>query len=378
MSKVIVVNEKGIIVERTYASASYRSPKGKTVKPQSDWELEQYERYSDLQIQIQETLVQLREVQLQMEKAAQHRNAYTLKVEDVFSRLQSQEHECYAPGQMMELMEQWQRDSAQLTGEAYTAGAARVCRSGLGILEGLQQRKLEHLTARSAAAARIEALRQNLYELTLLQIDVETSEGTESWDADIDLRTKGRLTAMEKELDEISGRIYTGDPAKTEADNRLLEEMEQELSRLPDEARRVFAAQVHREDEMQRIAQRLEDNGWELLELQRGETLHDDCYLYIQGSRKEKATIRFCLDGMMEIVSHFQEDTFRTRENLRQLVMDTIEEGGEKAKSRCLDEEQEQAAAGVAQPMAEPDQKPERQIQRLRSEVQRERRQENV
>lgn len=378
MSKVIVVNEKGIIVERTYATASYRSPKGKTVKPQSDWELEQYERYSALQVQIQETLVQLREVQLQMEKAAQHLNAYTLKVEDIFSRLQSQEHECYAPGQVVELMEQWQRDSAQLTGEAYAAGAARVCRSGLGILEGLQQKKLEHLTARSAAAARIEALRQNLYELTLLQIDVETSEGTESWDADIDLRTKGRLTAMEKELDEISRRIYTGDPAQTQADNGLLEKMEQELSRLPDEARQVFAAQLHREDEMQRIAQRLEDSGWELLELQRGETLHDDCYLYIQGSRMEKATIRFCLDGMMEIVSHFQEDAFRTRENLRQLVMDTIEEGGEKAKSRCLDEEQEQAAAGVAQPMAEPDQEPERLIQRLRSEVQGERRQESV
>ena len=378
MSKVIVVNDKGIIVERTYATASYRSPKGKTIKPQSEWELKQYEKYSDLQIQIQETLVQLREVQLQMEKAAQHLNAYTLKVEDIFSRLQSQEHECYAPGQVIELMEQWQRDSAQLTGEAYAAGAARVCRKGLGILAGLQQKKLEHLTARAAAVARIESLRQNMYELTNLEIEVETSEGTESWEADIDLRTRGRLTAMEKELDEISRRIYTGDPAKTEADNRQLEEMEQELNRLPDEARQVFAAQLHREDEMQRIAQRLEDSGWELLELQRGETLHDDCYLYIQGSRKEKATIRFCLDGMMEIVSHFQEDAFRTRENLRQLVMDTIEEGGEKANSRCLDEEQEQAAASGVRPVAEPDQKPERRVQRLRSEAQAERRQERV
>ena len=345
MSKAYVIDKDGIIIEEVYVICAHHTPKGKMIKPKSDAEDRMLVEFSNLQKKIKALTEEMKQLEVQMIKEAEVNDAYTQKVEELFEKLQGQEHECYIPGQLVALMEQWQQNSAALSGEAYAAEAARIRRKGLGLMEVLQQKKLEHLTGRAALMARVASLQEEIWEQSNLEIQIETDAGMESWEAEIDQRTKGALTGMKQELDAISARISTADPAQVLADDRLLEAMEERLSTLPDAARRIFAQQVSREEEMERIAQRLEKNGWELLELQRGESLHDDCSLFIQGAGQKKAAIRFQLDGKVEIISHFQEDAFRSRERLQQLVLETIRENGEKAKGTCMDGQPQTGAA---------------------------------
>lgn len=199
-------------------------------------------------------------------------------------------------------------------------------------MERLQKNKLEHLTAQSAAMARIDSLRQEIRELEGLMLEIKTNEGKESVDAEIDKHTNGALTEISKELDDISIRIETDDPARVQEDNERLDAMEKRLSSLTEHAKRVFIQKVFREEEMQRVAERLENCGWDLKELQRGKSLQDECCLFIQGSRGEKATIRFCLDGTVEVVSSFLEDSNKTRASLQHLVLQTIRENSKNAK----------------------------------------------
>lgn len=332
------IDKDGIIIEQLTVLGSYHYPGGKVIKPKDAEEERKLVEFSDLQKKIKALTEEMKQLEVQKQKEAELNDAYTQNVEEMFEKLQGQEHELYIPGQLVALMEQWQQNSAVLSGEAYIAEAAQIRRKGLGLMEVLQQKKLEHLTGRAALMARVASLREELWEQSNLEIQIETDAGVESWAAEIDQRTKGALTRMKQELDAISARISTDDPAQVLADNQLLEAMEERLGALPDEAKKVFAQQISREEEMERIAQRLEDNGWELLELKRGESLHDDCSLFIQGAGQKKAAIRFQLDGNMEIISHFQEDAFRTREGLQQLVLETIRESGEKAKGTCTDD----------------------------------------
>lgn len=337
MSTAFIVDKDGIIIEEVVVLFTHWTPKGKMIKPSSPEEEQMLRAYSEHQ----QKLKALREEMIALEsviKQEQERSDISSqKVEETFAQIQAQEHEMYIPGELVALMEQWQRSSAGLSGEAYLSEAASVRRKGLGLLEKLQHNKLEHMTAQSAAAAKINAMCQQLKEMEILEIQMETSEGMESVDADIDRNTKGGLTELFKALDVIGARIFDESPAKVEADLRELEALEKRLIALPEESNHVFAQRLTRENEMQRIAQRLEDNGWELLELQRGETIHDDCSLFIQGADGQKAFLRFQLDGRIEIISHFQEDAYKTREKLQQLVLETVKETGEKAKGKCMD-----------------------------------------
>lgn len=337
MSTAFIVDKDGIIIEEVVVLFTHWTPKGKMIKPSSPEEEQMLRAYSEHQ----QKLKSLREEMIALEsviKLEQERSDISSqKVEETFAQIQAQEHETYIPGELVALMEQWQRSSAGLSGEAYLSEAASVRRKGLGLLEKLHHNKLEHMTAQSAAAAKINAMCQQLKEMEILEIQMETSEGMESVDADIDRNTKGGLTELFKALDVIGARIFDESPAKVEADLRELEALEKRLIALPEESKHVFAQRLTRENEMQRIAQRLEDNGWELLELQRGETIHDDCSLFIQGADGQKAFLRFQLDGRIEIISHFQEDAYKTREKLQQLVLETVKETGEKAKGKCMD-----------------------------------------
>ena len=218
--------------------------------------------------------------------------------------------------------------------------------------------------------ARIESLRQEVHELENMELEIETTEGKESLAAEIDQHTNGALTAISKELDAISSRISTGDPTSVYGDSQLLEKIEKKLSTLPELSKLVFAQRVCREEKMQRIAQRLEDNGWETLELQRGESFWDECSLFIRGSRGETAAIRFRLEGKVEIISHFREDAYKTREHLQQLVLETIREGGEKAKGTCLDDLPAEQPASMTESLPE-ELHPEQPMQQLRRTVSR-------
>lgn len=344
MSTIYTINTEGIIVEQHVGFFTHYTPKGKMVKPRDSREEKILLEYSRNQQKIKALLEERKALEEQKKREFTRVETYTREVEDIFLRLQKQEHDLYIPGRLLPLLEQWRQASSRLDGDAYIAEAARVRREGLALMECLQQAKLEHLTGRAAVLGRIDSLRKELWTLSGLEFQAETEDGPESWEAEVDLRTKGALTAMEKELNEISDRIATADPAGVQEDNALLEAMEEKLMDLPALAKQVYARQVVREEEMERIAQRLEDSGWELLELLRGESIHDECSLFIQSGRGEKASIRFSLEGTVEIVSQFQENSFRTRERLQQLVLETIRDGGEKAKGTCMDHQPPAAA----------------------------------
>ena len=353
MSKAYVIDKDGIIIKEVTAMGSYHYFGRKVVKPKSDIEDKMLVEYSRLQKNIKALQEEMKELEVQKKREQEYKEVYTQKVEDIFSRLEQQDHETYIPGKVTELMRLWQQRSAVFTSDGYAAEAAQIRRTGLGLLELLQKRKLEHLTAQSAAMARIESLRQEVYELENLELEIETTEGRESLAAEIDQYTNGALTAISKELDAISGRIGTGDPTSVNKDTQLLETIEKKLSTLPELSKRVFAQQVCREEEMERIAQQLEDNGWEILELQRGESFWDECSLFIQGSQGEMAAIRFCLDGKVEIISHFREDIYKTREHLQRLVLESIQESGEKAKGTCLDDLPTEQLASMTESLQE-------------------------
>lgn len=351
MSTIVVVNKDGIIVRRFEGLFTHYTPEGKMIKPKSYAELRQLEEYSENQKKIKALLEEQKALEEQKKQEFKRNEAWTKAVEETFRSLHRQGHETYIPGKAAGLMEQWQQSAGALRGEAYAAEAARIRREGLGLLEVLQQKKLEHLTGRAALFARTETLRQELWETACLEISA--GEGETSWAEEIGARIKKEVTAMEQELEAICGRISTADPEQVLADNRALEAMEEKLGSLPEETERAFAQQLAREDEMRRIARDLRGSGWKLLELQRGETIHDDCCLFVQGSRGQKATIRFCLEGTVEIISHFQEDAERTREGLQQLVLGTIRAAGEKATGTCLDEQPRPRSAALPELLTE-------------------------
>lgn len=372
MSKAYIIDKDGIIIDEVYVMTTHKTSKGKMIKPKSAAEDRMLVEYSNLQKKIKALLEEMKQVEAEKEQESTISDSYTRKVEEIFTQLQAQEHEQFVPGQLLALMEQWSESSGKLSGQAYLAESGRVRRKGIALLETLQEKKLEYLTAQAAAAAQIATLREELQELSRQEMCIGEEGVGDGLYADMDQYVGGTITELEEKLDDISIRIFRDDPPRLQQDLQELEALSQRLDQLPEDARRAFACQISRETEMQRIAERLESSGWELLELQRGESIYDDCCLFIQGSGVRKAAIRFQFDGRVEIISHFQEDAYGTRNMLQQLVLETIQESGEKAKGKCMDA---QLAATDTVPefvfQAEPDQEASDDTQFKKTVVQR-------
>ena len=131
MSKAYVIDEDGIIIKEVTAMGSYHAFGRKVIKPQSAIEDKMLVEYSELQKKIKALQEEMKELEVQKKRDQEYKEAYTQKVEDIFSRLEQQDHDIYIPGEVTELMRRWQQSSAVFTSDGYAAEAAQIRRKGL-------------------------------------------------------------------------------------------------------------------------------------------------------------------------------------------------------------------------------------------------------
>lgn len=95
MSKAYKIDSDGIIVDSVIADSSFTNYNGTYIKPKTIVQAIKLIVHSEHQKKIKALQAEMKELEEQKKK--EYSAAYVQNVEDIFSRLQSQEHEVYIP-----------------------------------------------------------------------------------------------------------------------------------------------------------------------------------------------------------------------------------------------------------------------------------------
>lgn len=345
MSTVYIIKD-GIIIDSVIAYSSYRDSRGDTYKPQTAEEERELLQFSENNKRITELNQELDELKKETD-FSELGMEYAVRVERMFDSFADLEHQKFCPGELQKIREQW--DEAQRAmfsagaEEAVMAQAVRTLEECTSLKRKTLETQLRWSNDYNTALEKLKTLRANAGQLEELIFYVETTEGTEELGAEVDARTKGALSGICGELDEISGSLEEADdPAKMPELLERLEETEGRLAKLPESAQEVLTAQLWREEQARNVADRLERAGWLIREVSSGGGIFDDIYLITENIQGNKAAITFTIDGETWIESFFGEN--ETLHGLQQTVLDALISGGaKKASGHCMKGKEPQA-----------------------------------
>ena len=285
MSTVFVIDPNtGEILEELIAHASYRSPKGVTVKPAS-WEEQQRIRA------ISEKAVKLREMREELEQLDRELGRY---------------QECAG---LMEL--------------------EKIRRRRKAMAAELQQEENYAQTVRS-----VGRLRERMAELERVVLSVPSSGGAEDVEIGVDEYTGGAFSRLAARLDELSGALRSTEPALVERTSRGLVSLEEELETLPLRARKAFFHTQMRLELAQDAMDRLAQAGWTVsLETEGGADAPICCSM--ENAIGDRASAAFFADGQIRLETPGLTEDVRAA--LQQLVLGALRSSGAPATGRCMD-----------------------------------------
>lgn len=338
MSTVYIIKD-GIIIDSVIAYSSHRDSRGETYKPRTAQEERELLQFSENNKRMNALKSELEELKKEADFSGIGME-YAVRVERMFDSFAELEHQKFCPGELRFIREQW--DEAQRVmfsmgaDEAAIAQAIRTLEECASLKRKVLEAKLHWAADYNRALEKLKTLRANAGQLEELMFYVETTEGTEALDAEVDARTKGALTGICRELEEISGSLAGGnEPDNLEELLKRLEEIDGRLTKLPESAEEVFTAQLWREEQARNVAERLENAGWLIKEVSSDGGIFDDIYLLTENIQGNKAAVIFTIDGETRIESFFGEN--ETLHGLQKTVLDALINGGaKKATGHCM------------------------------------------
>lgn len=293
MSTVYIIKD-GIIVDKLIAHSGYRDSRGITVKPNS-------QRKEKELIQYSENNKKIKELKEKLEK---------FKGDGTVTHLQKE----------------------------LAAQASLIQREQDDFDREEARRELSIASLQNNVLEKMKYIRRQKEQLEELLFWVNTSQGEEQVEAEVDLRTKGALTRLMNRIEEVSEGVLKGDEEELQKLSEEVEQMEQEILSLPEKAGEVFTAQIWRQEQAERVAEQLQASAWQITQVSEGDGLFDPFYLAVENVVGDKAILTFSIQGDVTIDSKFADE--ERRKAFQQAVLGILVEGGAKeAKGHCMDGE---------------------------------------
>jgi len=287
MSKVFIVDDNGVIIEELIAYASYRSDKGIVVKPATPEEEKRIRAISENAKRIRELEKSLKEIDQQLNSAQQK------------AAQQKLAHE-----------------------------ALILQREGMAAEMQAKQRFND-------AAEKIRQLQEQAVEMQIAVIETNTNEGKETNEVKMDELTDNGLSAISKELDQLSSTFKSDDPEHVRDIMKILADIERRMNALPEMARLAFLRLNVRMELEEQVRSRLAKASWQVSMRQEGD-VGVPAILGVENVIGEKAAIIFELGGQVRIET--PGFAAETRQVLQQLVLNILRDSGmTHAEGRCTD-----------------------------------------
>lgn len=286
MSTVFIIDPNtGVIEEELIAHASYRSPKGVTVKPAS-WEEEQRIR------SISEKAIKIRKMREELER---------------LDREFGQDREI---ADLMELENLRRRRKA--------------------IAAEIQQEENYAQTVLT-----VQRLRERMAQLERIVLSVSTSGGEEEVEINVNEYTSGAFSKLVTHLDSLSDSLRNTKPADVESTYRSLVRLEEELEALPLRARKEFLRMQVRLELAQSAMDRLTQAGW-TVELESKADTDLPIRFTMRNAVGDRAAATFFCDGQIRLETPGLTESSRAA--LQQLVLGALHtSGAATATGRCMD-----------------------------------------
>ncbi|MBQ2957455.1 MAG: hypothetical protein IJE08_13455 [Clostridia bacterium] len=289
MSVIIVVTADGRIVEEMIGYASYRSPKGMTIKPQTDAEMQRWRQISANAYKIQE----LKQAMAQLDAELQKK-----ELADDLAALEDKRNQ-----------------RIKIAGEI--------------------QRKENF----NQAAQTMQRLKERAAELKEILVSLPGME--EESPVDVDEYTKGGLSKISAALGMLSDSFLSDEPEHVKHVMQQLVKMEEELEKLPDAAKDAFVRHMVRLELSDNVIDKLTAAGWNVQVKAKGDA-YASTMLSADNADGDHAEL--VVNHNCEIWMDTPLFSESARNDLKSLVLDTLEESGfTSVKAKCMSDEPPQA-----------------------------------